>query len=429
MRRAVDGPSSTLAEPNRTLLEALGIQPSIAGVNVTPARAEGLPAVYGCVDVRASIAAWLPLKLMRDAPGGGRQPITDDRLYYVLHDRPNPLMTAFDFRNVLGRWMLLWGTGYAEIEYDRRGGVRWLWPLRTDRMEAPRTTGTGRLVWTYTLEDGTKKEYVWDPERPPLMRVMINSLNGITGRSPIRVLMDSMGVSLATRDYAGYLFANRSNPGGILKFKTPLKPEDREANKAEWNKAHAGVHNAGKTAVLVGEVDYQTIGIPPREAQFLELMNFNRSDIRGYVYHVPGFLVGDTEKSTSWGTGLEQQLRGFLQVTMMPDLTGWSQAIGRDLLTGDRYKTDRAVFITDAMVQADLLQRVQAERIQIESGTLNPNEARALKDLGPRLLPDGSVDPAGYEYWRPHNMASNTESEPGTSPPETPDDGETDDEQ
>lgn len=416
------GLSSTLAEPDRSLLEALGIRQSVAGINVTETVAEGLPAVYGCVDVRASIAAWLPLKLMRTLETGGREPAIEHDLYAILHDLPNHLMTAFDFRAVMGRWLLLWGTAYAEIQRDRSGRIIGLWPLRTDKMETPKTDSLNRLTWTYRLDDGSKKTYTWDPIRPPLMRLMINSLDGITGRSPIRVLMDSMGTAIAARDYGGYVFANKARLGGILKFKTPLQRDQKEENKKAWNEAHAGVHNAGKTAVLTGDVEFQPIGMPPQEAQFIELMGFNRTDIRGYVYRVPGFLVGDTEKSTSWGTGIEQQMRGFLTVTMMPDLTAWTQAIARDLLTVKSFTTHKAVFITNALVQADLLNQIQAEKIQIEDGTLTPNEARALRDLPPRRLPEGGKDPAGDAYWRPINMASTADPEPVQTPQSTGDD-------
>jgi HK97 family phage portal protein len=413
-----------LAEPSRTLLETLGVSPSSSGVNVTVAKAEGLPTVYGCVSVRSEIAAWLPLKLMRTLQEGGREPDIRHPLYSILHDLPNHVMTAYDFRSVMGRWLLLWGTAYAEIERNGRGDIIGLWPLRTDRMEPPGTDGTNRLVWKYTLPDGSKKTYTWDPARPPLMRLMINSLDGLTGRSPIRVLMDSMGSAIAARDYGAYLWANKANLGGILKFKSKLTPDQKRDNRNAWNTVHAGTANSGKTAVLEGDVDYTPIGMPPHEAQFMELMNYNRTEIRGSVYRVPGFLLGDTEKSTSWGTGIEQQMRGFLTVTMMPDLTAWSQAIARDLLTAKSFETHKAVFITDALVQADLLQRVQAGKTQIESGVLSPNEFRAMQDMPPRLMADGTKDPDGDAYWKPSNMTDTNDPEPAPAQPQGANNGD-----
>jgi HK97 family phage portal protein len=396
----------TLQEPSRTILESLGIGPTVSGVTVNEKRAEGLPAVYGCVDVISSMEAWLPLKVMKDMEGGGREPAVDHPLYSLLHDLPNPVMTAFDFRAVMGRWKLLWGTAYAEIVRDRQGRVTALWPLRTDLMEAPRINSLGQLVFRYRPLSGEPIDYtISDPDNPPLLRLMINSLDGIVGRSPIRVLMDSFGVSLATRDFGGYVFANKAQLGGILKFKTPLKKEQKDANRKSWNEIHAGVNKAGKTAVLEGDVDYQPIGIPPNEAQFIESIASQRVDIRGYVYRVPGFLLGDTEKSTSWGTGIEQQMRGFLTVTMMPHLTAWEQAIARDLLSRKTFKSHHAVFVTNAMIKPDLLQLSQALKTQIEGGLLSPNEARALVDLPKR------DDAEGDAFWRPSNMASTAQPE------------------
>jgi HK97 family phage portal protein len=417
-RRFEQGPDYTISEDPTGRLLSFG-PPSAAGVPVSEARAEGLAAVYGCTGVLADIEGWVPLKLQRELEGGGSEDAVDHPLYYLLHDQPNHLMTAFDLKNVLSRWKNLWGTAYAEIEYNRRGEPAALWPLRTDRMAPPTTNHENRLTWTYRLQNGGTKTYVWDPFRPPLFRLMINSLDGITGRSPVRVVMDALGSALATRDFGAALFKNQAAPRGVLKFKsTPKDPATRERNEENWNKVMAGPANAGRTAVLHGDVDYTPIGIPPAEAQFVELLAAQRLDIRGYIYRVPGFLVGDTEKSTTWGTGIEQQFRGFLNVTMMPHFTAWSQAVKRDLLSAKGAARHKAVWITDAFVQADLLQRVQAQKLQIEAGILTPNQARAQNELGPRQLPDGGRDPEGDAYVRPLNMT--TTAEPAPQPESKP---------
>jgi hypothetical protein len=52
-------------------------------------------------------------------------------------------------------------------------------------------------------------------------------------------------------------------------------------------------------------------------------------------FGVPPHLVGDVEKSTSWGTGIEQQNLGFLQYTLQPYISRWENSITRWLKPAD----------------------------------------------------------------------------------------------
>ncbi len=76
----------------------------------------------------------------------------------------------------------------------------------------------------------------------------------------------------------------------------------------------------------------------PEDAQFLETRAFQVEDICRW-FRVPPFMVGHTEKSTSWGTGLEQQLIGFLTFSLRPYLTRIEQAVKRSLIVRRAQRT------------------------------------------------------------------------------------------
>jgi hypothetical protein len=59
-------------------------------------------------------------------------------------------------------------------------------------------------------------------------------------------------------------------------------------------------------------------------------------------FGVPPFMIGHTEKSTSWGTGLEQQTLGFQKFTLRRRLKRIEQALEKQLLT----PKDRAQGVT-----------------------------------------------------------------------------------
>lgn len=413
-RRMEIGAPSTLAEPSRTLLEAFGATPVASGVRVSELIAEGIPAVYGCVDILGNTHAQIPLKLMRNLPDGGREDDLEHPLYSILHDLANPEMTAFDFRTTMMRWLLLWGNAYAEIVRDGQGRVRGLWPLRSDRMEVKRDN-LSRLVYRYRLADGTIVNngagWVFDAQRPPVFHLRINSLDGVLGRSPIRVLREAMGWTLATAEFGQRFFSNNASPRGILSTPQHFTKEQRDVLRTSWNAVHQGVEKAHRIALLEGGLEFKPIGMPLDDAQFIETMKFQASQIAGDIYHVPPFLLSNMEKSTSWGTGLEQQMIGFVTISMMPHYVSWQQAIGRDLLTYKSFETHTAVFVTNALVRGDFKSRMDGHAVQIQNGILSPDEVRQLEDMTPR--PDGK----GGEYWKPTNFTVGTPLAGGPPPP------------
>ena len=46
-------------------------------------------------------------------------------------------------------------------------------------------------------------------------------------------------------------------------------------------------------------------------------------------------LIGDTDKTSSWGTGIEQLIRGFVSFTLQPWATNWEQEMNFALLTAE----------------------------------------------------------------------------------------------
>jgi HK97 family phage portal protein len=84
--------------------------------------------------------------------------------------------------------------------------------------------------------------------------------------------------------------------------------------------------------ILEEGLEFQTTGLTAEDAQLVGLMGLSRTDI-GMFYGVPPHLYGDTDKSTSWGTGIEQQNLGFLQYTIQPHLTDWTEVLKRDCLS------------------------------------------------------------------------------------------------
>lgn len=375
-------------------MEALGATPTVSGVSINETTAEGIPAVYACVKVITETLGQTPMKVYRKLAGGNKEPDIDHELYSIFHDLANPEMTSSEFKETLTGHACLWGNGYAEIERRPNGTVKAVWPLHPGLMSVDRNA-LNQLRYTYR-KPGRAEPIVWnwDVQRPPIFHLRYNG-----GRSPIRVLREHLSTSKALELYYASLFGNGSAPGGVLQSKEPVRLTTAQIEKlrSDWQDFHRGVANAHKIAVLPGGLQWQAVGMPPEDAQLAELLNLHIEQAAS-IWRVPLFMVQHTEKSTTWGTGLEQLSGGFLRFTMGPWYLRWQQTIGRDLLTYKSFETHEALFQVKALERGNLKDFMAALKIQRDEGIINADEWRELEDM------NAQAGDHGKDYWRPLNF-------------------------
>ncbi|MEL6317951.1 MAG: phage portal protein, partial [Pseudomonadota bacterium] len=119
-------------------------------------------------------------------------------------------------------------------------------------------------------------------------------------------------------------------------------------------------------------------------------------------FGIPPFMLGDTEKSTSWGAEIEQQSLGFIRYTLQPHLVNWEQAFNRALLSGST-SLDRGVgarFDVSELARGDDNGRATYNAQALQWGWMSPNEVRRREGLKPR--------PDGEEFYPPPNMTADS---------------------
>lgn len=125
-----------------------------------------------------------------------------------------------------------------------------------------------------------------------------------------------------------------------------------------------------------------TIGINPADAQLLESRAFSVEEICRW-FRVPPFMVGHSEKSTSWGTGIEQQMIGFLTFTLAPWLRRIEQAISKDLLSPAERLRYYPKFSVEGLLRADSAARAAFYSAMVNNGIYTRDEVRELEDREP----------------------------------------------
>ncbi|HSH43662.1 MAG TPA: phage portal protein [Arenicellales bacterium] len=349
--------------------------PSDTGITVTQDKMLTISAVWACARLISETIATLPLS-MYERTSAGKRVATQHPLQMIIHDQPNADTTAAVHWEATVAAMLLHGNARAEklMRGNRLVGLQFLAPQRL----VAQHLGQGRYQWRYTEDDGTQRII---PESR-IWNIPGFSLDGKCGVSVVQYGAQVFGGALAADQAANSMFKNGLLPSVYYKMERILTPEQRKQFRENLQEI-TGAINAGKSPLLEGGMEAGTIGINPDDAQLLESRGFSVEEVCRW-FRVPPFMVGHSEKSTSWGTGIEQQMIGFLSFTLGPWLRRIEQAISKDLLSPAERRRYYAKFNVEGLLRADSQARAQFYSSMVNNGIYTRDEVRELEDREPR---------------------------------------------
>ncbi len=425
----LENPAVPLSAAPGWLFDLFGGTPSAAGVSVNAHTAMQYTAVYACINVLASAFSSLPCEVL-EHKGTSKTAAYDNDLYYLLAVEPNPDMSAVSFWGALIACAALHGNGYALILRDGAGAPEELWPLLPHYV-APKRNKTTKLVEYHVTVDGETTIY----KSSDILHVPALTLDGIVGMDPIRAASNSIGTGIAAGRHIGGFFGRGSRPSGVLTraqaTNTPsgtlqgkTAPEKNDGVRESWEKANSG-ENQGRTAVLPYGWDWKAISITPEQAQFLEIMQYTRTEIAG-LWQIPPHMIGDTSRLSNANGQSEAQ--NFLNFTLRPWIVRVEMEAQRKLIGKPTRKpgpkTARLIirFDTTEMLRLDFASQITAISMGRQWGLYTANEGRAK-------LGDNPIEgEAGNQYLVPLNMvlAASLGKDPETAKPADPDAGTTD---
>lgn len=350
---------------------------------VTERSSMQITAVYACVRVLSEAVASLPLHFYHYKEDGSKEKALKHPLYFLLHDEPNPEMTSFIFKETMMTHLLLWGNFYCQIIRNGKGEVVALYPLMPNRMTVDRDE-KGRLYYSYqhqSDEAGTMRNETVILHQDELMHIPGLGFDGLIGYSPIAMMKNALGTSIACDEYASKFFANGASPSGVLEHPGILK--NPEKVRESWNQAFSGSQNAHKTVVLEEGMKYAPISINPQDSQFLETRKFQLEEV-ARAFRCPCHLINDLDHATF--SNIEEQSLEFVTYTLEPWLVRIESAIGKSLLREDEKGKYYARFNVDGLLRGDYASRMQGYATGINNGFMCVNDVRMLENLD--LVPE-----------------------------------------
>lgn len=375
-----------------------------SGVAVTPESAMRVSAVYGCIRLISGAVANLPIDVKERVDDKTRESRPDHALWSVLRRKPNRWQTPSQFKRMLTAHLLLRGNAYAYIVRSR-GRVIALNPLHPDRVKVEQNDDLS-LGYAYTLKNGRKV----DLRQDEVMHLVGLTLDGVTGLSVIAYARETIGLSLSQERHGATTFRNAARPSMVLQHQGKLSPEAQANLKSGLEDYRQGGESEGGVLIIEEGMQIKEITMSAQDVQWIESRKFSRSDIAMF-FGVPPHMIGDTEKTTSWGTGIENMGLGFVIYTLEDHLTTWEETIARDLIAEPSVY---ARFNRRALLRGDSKSRTTFYQSALQWGWMSPNEVRAYEDLNPRE--------GGNIYYDPPNTAGGDTDPAAPSREENPDD-------
>lgn len=360
-----------------------------SGVNVTVDRALLYATVYACVRVLAESVGQLPLHLY-ERRGRDKVKAVNHPLYSLLHVAPNEYQTAQEWREWVVACLALRGNAYCQINRALSGRVLELTTFAPGAVTPKQHKETGEVTYLISLSNGQQETL---PAREVLHVKLFTVDSGVLGASPVQYARESVGMGIAAEQHGAALFARGAQPGGVLESTKPLSPEVQKRLIESWKARHEGLDNAHRVAVLEDGLQWKTITLPSKDAQWLEGRKFTRSELAG-IWRVPPHKLGDLERATF--SNIEQQALDFVLDGILPYCTRIEQRIALQLLEPKERSVYFAKFNERGLLRGDMAARAEYYTRQLQNGALSPNEIRELEDMNPR---DG-----GDVYLTPSNM-------------------------
>jgi HK97 family phage portal protein len=327
-------------------------------------------AVYACVTLIASDIGKLCIDLVQEVEDDIYEKTTNPAYTPVL-EKPNHYQTRNQFMETWIVSKLTYGNAYILKARDKRGVVVDLYPLDPNRVK-PLVTSQGDVYYSLSSDilSGIPNGII-APASEIIHDVMVPLYHPLCGVSPISACGLAAMQGLAIENNSTKLFSRGSQPPGILTAKAPgaIADEEIERIRDQWEKHFEG-DNAGKIAVLGGDLAYQQLSINAVDSQLIEQLKWTAAEVCT-AFKVPGYMVGVGPEPN--GQTVEARTQQYYSQCLQTLIEHVEALLEEGLAIGGDLGVELDL---DGLLRMDSAARVKAANESMNGGGMTPNETR-----------------------------------------------------
>lgn len=330
-------------------------------------------AVWASIELLTDNIASLPLFVYKkDASIEGHKTLArDTSLWTLLHTSPNRRHTPMEFWQFMVMNYLFRGNAYARLVRNDLGEVIEMWPLASDQVEVDVLVDK-TIVYKYQYEGQVA---VYDEKSILHWR---DKGNGIVGMSRLDYMRSSVGVAISAQNHTADVYNKSGKRPGVFMIDKLLTADQRTAIRNNYKGLTEGSDD--DLLVLEAGAKFEPLSLTPADLQLLDTRKFSVEDIARW-FGISSVMINDTNKTTTWGTGIGQLIEGFYKFRLRPMLESLEQCLERRVLTAGQRETYSVEFSLDAILRGSLADRLDAGAKGVQNGLYTRNEWRQLENL------------------------------------------------
>ena len=382
---ALDHPNGSLTATEAMRLNLFGDHASF-GVPVTDASALQVGAVYACLAKLGGAVSQLPLHEYRVEPTGQRQSVMPhSALWWLLNESPSPAWTATTWKQWIVRCVKLRGDQHTEIlRSTSRSTLGDPTGFKVHHPDAVQVRAVdGRL--RYECRDAeTGRAYGLDQD--DMLHFTGFGFDGQRSLSAIKwAARNAIAAELGAVKYIGKTITEGGMPRVALEYPQGVNKDQAADLRTSFQLIYGNGEGGKLPLVLTNGGKAHELSISPVDMELLASRRMDKQTICE-VMGVPPIIIGDGEKTSSWGTGVEQVMLGWVRFDLAPMVAGWEEELNRKLFR----RAGRFVeFSLEGLLRGDSKAQSEAFRAALGGpgtgdGWMSVQEIRAIKNL-PRL--------------------------------------------
>ena len=360
--------------------EIYGTRTSKTGLTVTLNDALRCAAAMACARVIANGISQVPLKLFQEDANGGKTAAREHPLYRLLHRKPNPWQTSFEFRETLSLHLAFTGRAYV-YKSIVRGRIRELIPFEPGAVRTELAEDGYSIIYKVTGKKGAVSIFdesaIWHLKGP--------SWSGWEGLDAMDLAREAVALSISTETQHANTFKNGVRPSGVYSVEGNLGPEQHKALRKFLADNYAG-ENQGLPMVIDRGAKWLQSAMSGIDSQHLETRKHQVQEVCRAMGVMPRMVFGD-DKTQAFAS-VEALYQAHVAHTLAPWWARIEQSIDCNLLTDrDSENGIYARFVGNGLLRGSMKDRAEYFAKALGSGGspawMTQDEVRDLEELNP----------------------------------------------